>query len=765
MLLGQRLEGNKPVARRQAQTSASEIETTVELPHGAVIDAAGDAVTVPHGTMLLDAAFSRQGPDLLLTGDGGESVLVRGYFAAENPPALLTEGGARLVPDAVEALAGPAAPGQYAQAAPGGAQQPIGTVDASDGEIFAIRADGTRVSLEAGDPVFQGDVLETGGEAALNITFSDGTEFSLDENARMVLDELVYDPGTGEGSSAFTVVQGVFYFVSGAIAKSGPDAMTVDTPVATIGIRGTKVAINAGAEGEDTVITLLEDEAGRTGEITITNDAGTQILNVANQTVFVESAFIAPPPPTILPSEQIRSLFNSSNFDVFSERPGSSSESDGGAETLEEQVEAAREEAAAEGADEGEIETAEAAAEIAYELALADGLDEEEALDVAEEAFLSALNGGSADDLFQTAAGGEDNFTPGNDDANAGVGSNSAFGVDPGTGTGSTFNALTGTAGGATGAEPASRVAPPTTTRTTSDAGTGTGPGIEATIPENSDPVAESGAVTGSEDDLALTGNLSASDVDTSNILTFSLAGGGAPTRGSVTIGADGAYSYAPGTALQSLAQGESASDSFTYLVEDGNGGTSTATVNITITGANDGPVAVAATIEGSEDASALTGNLSASDVDTSDTLTFSLATGGAPTRGSVNIGADGAYSYVPGDALQSLAQGETQTDSFTYLVDDGNGGTSTATVNITITGANDGPIAVADQAATDETSSINIDVLAKGSEFHVIIQAIFLDTVDKEFDVRSRHKGFARTFEDNGLCVGICLSPGKCFV
>ncbi|MCH8189391.1 MAG: hypothetical protein IIB66_11995, partial [Proteobacteria bacterium] len=136
---------------------------------------------MPYGTMLLDAAFSRQGPDLLLTGDGGESVLVRGYFAAEAPPALLTEGGARLSPDTAEALAGPAAPGQYAQAAPGGAQQPIGTVDAADGEVFAIRADGARVSLEPGDSVFQGDVLETAGEGALSTTLSDGTEFSLDE--------------------------------------------------------------------------------------------------------------------------------------------------------------------------------------------------------------------------------------------------------------------------------------------------------------------------------------------------------------------------------------------------------------------------------------------------------------------------------------------------------------------------------------------------------------------------------------------------------
>jgi hypothetical protein len=78
----------------------------------------------------------------------------------------------------------------------------------------------------------------------------------------MVLDELIYDSETNEGTSAISVVQGVFSFVSGAIAKSGPDAMTIRTPVATIGIRGTKVAVKAGAEGEENVITLLEEEGG-----------------------------------------------------------------------------------------------------------------------------------------------------------------------------------------------------------------------------------------------------------------------------------------------------------------------------------------------------------------------------------------------------------------------------------------------------------------------------------------------------------------------
>jgi len=77
----------------------------------------------------------------------------------------------------------------------------------------------------------------------------------------------------------------VFSFVSGAIAKSDSDAMTVRTPVATIGVRGTMVAVRAGAEGKKNVITLLEEAGGINGEIVITNAAGSQVPNVANQTI------------------------------------------------------------------------------------------------------------------------------------------------------------------------------------------------------------------------------------------------------------------------------------------------------------------------------------------------------------------------------------------------------------------------------------------------------------------------------------------------
>ncbi|MBC8269418.1 MAG: FecR domain-containing protein, partial [Rhodospirillaceae bacterium] len=141
---------------------------------------------------------------------------------------------------------------EIAQAASGADAQPIGTVDTTSGSVVATRIDGTKVELEPGSPVYQGDVIETAGGGSIGVTLADETTFSMAENGNMVLDEMVYDPATQEGSVSISAVEGVFTFVSGQIAKTDPDAMTLDTPVATIGIRGTQVGLNVEApeEGE-----------------------------------------------------------------------------------------------------------------------------------------------------------------------------------------------------------------------------------------------------------------------------------------------------------------------------------------------------------------------------------------------------------------------------------------------------------------------------------------------------------------------------------
>ncbi|MEE3155974.1 MAG: Calx-beta domain-containing protein, partial [Pseudomonadota bacterium] len=71
----------------------------------------GAPLVVPHGALLLVANFVRQGSDLLLVGPDGTLIFIKGYFALDHPPALMTEGGAMLAPDLVARLAEPLAPG------------------------------------------------------------------------------------------------------------------------------------------------------------------------------------------------------------------------------------------------------------------------------------------------------------------------------------------------------------------------------------------------------------------------------------------------------------------------------------------------------------------------------------------------------------------------------------------------------------------------------------------------------------------------------
>lgn len=254
-------------------------------------------VTVPGG-LLVSADYARNGNDLILTAPDGRTLVIQGYFAAEVPPDLVGEGGGRISGDLAGQLAGPRAPGQYAQAGPVPAAEPIGKVETLDGPVTATRADGTKVTLAKGDPVFQGDTLETGKKGAVGIVFADDSTFSLGDGGKMVLDELVYDPGDRTGKAAFSVMQGVFTFVSGQIAKTETDAMTIHTPTATIGIRGTAGSGRIGAQGHGTFALMEEVDptSGQrmTGEMVIRNGAGFQVLNQPFQATTVVSFNAAP---------------------------------------------------------------------------------------------------------------------------------------------------------------------------------------------------------------------------------------------------------------------------------------------------------------------------------------------------------------------------------------------------------------------------------------------------------------------------------------
>ncbi len=134
---------------------------------------------------------------------------------------------------------------------------PIGSVETLVGDVTVTHADGTSFSVNIGDKLYQGDTIETGGDGGIGVVFADTSTLALSEDAELILDEMVYDPGTQEGSSIISLVEGSMDFVSGQIAKISPDAVSITTPVATIGIRGTKVFVEY-VDGEFRAVNLLE---------------------------------------------------------------------------------------------------------------------------------------------------------------------------------------------------------------------------------------------------------------------------------------------------------------------------------------------------------------------------------------------------------------------------------------------------------------------------------------------------------------------------
>ena len=110
--------------------------------------------------------------------------------------------------------------------------------------------------VKAGDLVYRGDVIQTGVNSALRITFADGTTFNVSSNARMELTEFVYDPKGNSNSGLLSLTKGTFTFIAGNIAHTGD--LKVDTPIGTLGIRGTAPRIEILDDGRVKITTLVE---------------------------------------------------------------------------------------------------------------------------------------------------------------------------------------------------------------------------------------------------------------------------------------------------------------------------------------------------------------------------------------------------------------------------------------------------------------------------------------------------------------------------
>jgi hypothetical protein len=174
-----------------------------------------------------------------------------------------------------------AARAQSAQPPGAGVQlQPIGKIESAKGTFTITHVDGVLLQAnlgpgggpKAGDPVFQRDVIETAADGSVGLALNDGTAFSVSPSAKIVLDELVYDPKSTSNSSLISLTKGTFTFIAGKVAKTGN--MRVQTPAATMGIRGTAPRVAILPDGSVRFSTLVEEYLKNNGGGTAPTEPG-----------------------------------------------------------------------------------------------------------------------------------------------------------------------------------------------------------------------------------------------------------------------------------------------------------------------------------------------------------------------------------------------------------------------------------------------------------------------------------------------------------
>lgn len=138
--------------------------------------------------------------------------------------------------------------GAFLLATPVAAAEPIGLVKTLTGGATVTRGGTAPQPLTAGNDVFRDDVIATGADGSLGITFRDDTTLSMGPKGRMTLDEFAFDPAREDVQLGVRLMRGTFAMVSGQIAKLAPEKVAVRTPTMTIGIRGTSFLIEVAGD-------------------------------------------------------------------------------------------------------------------------------------------------------------------------------------------------------------------------------------------------------------------------------------------------------------------------------------------------------------------------------------------------------------------------------------------------------------------------------------------------------------------------------------
>ena len=174
----------------------------------------------------------------------------------------------------------------------------VGNVTDKMGSTFNER-DGKTEEVVAGYELQMADFLQTGEDGAMNVLFKDGTKVTLAPNTEFVIDEFSFDTDVIpiKVAMAIDINVGTFTYESGKVSTLGGE-VNINAGNATITVQGTAFSGTVTSTGEAT-ITLLPDSNGVVGQVTVSNDAGSQTITNAYNSVTVVSNDLTPTPPKI----------------------------------------------------------------------------------------------------------------------------------------------------------------------------------------------------------------------------------------------------------------------------------------------------------------------------------------------------------------------------------------------------------------------------------------------------------------------------------
>jgi len=173
----------------------------------------------------------------------------------------------------------------------------IGNITELNGTGRVVRDETYQASLNL--DINSYDNVQT-SNGRLGITFLDDSQVRLTEHSELIIDEFIYDPDPSKSKMALQFASGTARFITGKLATIDKENITINTPSATIGIRGTDFTVTVDELGRSLVILLPDDDGLPSGEIVVATAMGQVVLNKPYQATTVSMFETKPTNPVIL---------------------------------------------------------------------------------------------------------------------------------------------------------------------------------------------------------------------------------------------------------------------------------------------------------------------------------------------------------------------------------------------------------------------------------------------------------------------------------